>query len=88
MDRQTTGRGRSMTWVILVLAAVAIAAGAYYYSEQISGDRGNPAPPPSAEWTTAPEDGVKVNLPQTPMTNVPVASPAAGEPDEAQGEAR
>jgi len=31
--------------------------------------------PPSSEWTTAPERGVDVNLPETPMHNVPVETP-------------
>lgn len=31
-----------------------------------------PAEPPSTEWTTAPEDGVPVDLPNTPVRAVPI----------------
>jgi|GEM_PF-3015506 len=41
--------------------------------------------PPSTEWTTAPESGVDVNLPETPMINVPVET-SEGEGGSNQGD--
>lgn len=59
-------------WVFLIVLGIVL-GGLWLWirSEQ----RAEPAPSsvsqPSSEWTTAPEGGVKVNLPETPMTNVP-----------------
>lgn len=71
---------------VVVLASAAILAGAYYYFDRARPDRENLPPRPNPDFTTAPEGGVKVNLPETPMTNVPSAPPVAGaqQPGEAE----
>ncbi len=71
---------------VIVLASAAILAGAYYYVGKLRLDREQVPPRPNPDFTTAPEGGVKVDLPETPMTNVPSAPPVAEEkqPDKAQ----
>ena len=56
--------------VVIVVASVAIlfTFRTYLGNEEPEPDFG----PPSSEWTTAPEGGVEVNLPETPMRNVPI----------------
>ena len=56
--------------VVIVVASVAILLifRTYFYDEEAVPDMS----PPSTEWTTAPEGGVEVNLPETPMRNVPI----------------
>lgn len=72
----------------IVLASAAIVAGAYYYIGRIRPDDEQLPPRPNSDFTIAPEGGVKVNLPETPMTNVPSAPPLAEERqlDEAKSE--
>ncbi|WP_336985631.1 hypothetical protein [Altererythrobacter aquiaggeris] len=70
--------------IALVLAAGLI--GAFWIWRQ-SEQTQAPAPitttNPSPEWTTAPEGGVPVTLPETQMTNAPLEEPAPeeGQPD-------
>lgn len=71
--------------ILFVLAAVVL--GVLWFWLQ-SNEAAAPAPAspavPSTEWTTAPEGGIPVQLPETPMTNVPVENlgPEADEPDQ------
>jgi len=82
MNSGKTGSSRPTVLIALVLIGVAVAAGGYYFFELMRKDRDPPTQPPSSEWTTAPEGGVEVNLPETQMTNVPVAPPIAEETDQ------
>jgi hypothetical protein len=76
MDRDSGSRGPLTAAIILALAGLAVAVGAWYYFNEMRSIREMPPPPPpSTEWTTAPEGGVEVDLPETPMTNVPPPSP-------------
>ncbi|MCZ8370787.1 MAG: hypothetical protein O9293_12610 [Porphyrobacter sp.] len=59
------------------LASAAVVAGAYYYFDRIRPDREQVPSRPNPDLTTAPTGGVKVDLPETPMTNVPSAPPVA-----------
>ncbi|OYU74402.1 MAG: hypothetical protein CFE32_17880, partial [Alphaproteobacteria bacterium PA3] len=52
----------------IVLASAAVVAGAYYYFDRIRPDREQVPPRPNPDFTTAPEGGVKVDLPETPLT--------------------
>lgn len=63
----------------IVLLSAAIAAGAYYFVNQKDGKDAVSREPPSPDFTTAPEGGVKVELPTTPMTNSPAAVPLSDE---------
>ncbi len=76
MDKQS-GLGRPLKGTILIaLAGAGVAAGIWYYLGQTRGGRDTAeAPPPSTEWTSAPEGGVDVELPETPMTNAPAPAP-------------
>lgn len=89
MNGQKTGFGRTTTtWVILVVAGAVLAVGAYYYFDSLRGKRAAPPPPPDTQWTAPPAGGVgvPVELPQTPMTNVPVApTEPAGQGDDEDG---
>ncbi len=59
--------------IITALVSVAIVAALVVVFQP--GDN-QPAPvPPSTEWTTAPEDGVQVELPGPAMQTIPVATP-------------
>lgn len=52
---------------LLIVAGVVVVLG------EFGGESEAPAPDapaPSTEWTTAPEGGVEVNLPETPIRNV------------------
>ncbi|WP_324827712.1 hypothetical protein [Qipengyuania zhejiangensis] len=65
-------------WALLIIA-VAVAAGVYFYFERTRVAEPQVATPPSTEWTAKPEGGVEVTLPETPMTNVPITGDE-GEP--------
>ncbi|MCU0946927.1 MAG: hypothetical protein MUF47_01560 [Porphyrobacter sp.] len=67
----------------VLLTSAAIAAGAYYYFQQTNGKVPTSPGQPNPDFTTAPEGGVKVNLPTTPMTNAPAAAPASSQTDTA-----
>lgn len=86
MSEKATKTTRNFAFVFL--ASAAVVAGAYYYFDRIRPDREQVPPRPNPDFTTAPEGGVKVNLPETPMTNVPSAPPVAEEkqPDAAKNE--
>lgn len=80
MNGQKTGFGRTTTTLlVLLIAGIAVAIGAYYYFAQTRAAPEVPPTPPSTEWTTAPEGGVAVDLPQTTMTNTP---PEQDDPEE------
>lgn len=64
MDRDSGSRGPLTAAIILALAGLAVAVGAWYYFNEMRSIREMPPPPPpSTEWTTAPEGGVEVDLP-------------------------
>lgn len=86
MSEKATKTTRNLA--LIVLASAAAVAGAYYYFDRIRPDREQAPPRPNPDFTTAPEGGVKVDLPETPMTNVPSAPPVAErkQPDETKGE--
>jgi hypothetical protein len=73
MDDDALGT-RSRKWLWMLALAVIVAAGAIwlYSMQERPSTRDRYADPPSAEWTTRPEGGVEVDLPDTPMTNVPL----------------
>lgn len=59
-------------WAIVIVLLLVV--GAVFFFTDIM--RQDPVPerelePPSTEWTTAPEGGVEVDLPDTPMRVVP-----------------
>lgn len=87
MDNESDRESRWTMTIVLALIGTAIAAGAYYWFEQIRAEREAP-PRPSPEWTTAPEGGVEVDLPETPMTNVPPPAPGAEKQEEARSRSR
>lgn len=77
----------SRKWIWLLILAVVIAAGVIwlYNKQEGRADLNRVAEPPSAEWTTRPEGGVEVDLPDTPMTNAPIEeeeAPDANREDE------
>lgn len=86
MSDKATKITRNLAFI--VLASAAVVAGAYYYFDRIRPDREQVPPRPNPDFTTAPEGGVKVDLPETPMTNVPSAPPVAEnkQPDTAKNE--
>lgn len=86
MSERTKKTTRNLAFI--VLASAATVAGAYYYFDRIRPDREQMPPRPNPDFTTAPEGGVKVDLPETPMTNVPSAPPVAEkkQTDEAKSE--
>lgn len=63
----------------IVLMSAVIAAGAYFYVNQRNEEDTVSREPPNPDFTTAPEGGVKVELPTTPMTGRPAAAPVANE---------
>lgn len=67
------GSPRKMTIGIVAILAIILFLSLFYFApfaENAPDEQ--PVPPPSTEWTTAPEEpGVAVDLPDTPMTNVP-----------------
>ena len=66
------GSPRKMTIGILVVLAILLFVSLFYFAPFAENPPEEPAPPPSTEWTTRPEEpGVEVDLPDTPMTNVP-----------------
>lgn len=75
------GRGRRTATILLLIVGIVVAVGAYYWFAQLRTERVEPTRP-DPEWTTAPEGGVKVNLPETPMTNVPRDDAEAEPPDD------
>jgi hypothetical protein len=77
MSGKATKITRNLAFI--VLGSAAIIAGAYYYFDRIRSEREQIPPRPNPAFTTAPEGGVKVDLPETPMTNVPSAPPIAEE---------
>lgn len=77
MSDKATKTTRNLAFI--VLASAAVVAGAYCYFDRIRPDREEVPPRPNPDFTTAPEGGVKVDLPETPMTNVPSAPPIAEE---------
>ena len=70
MDKDADRGGDWMVIIVIALVGVAIAAGGYYWFEQMRAERNAPQRP-SAEWTAAPDAGAEVELPETPVTNVP-----------------
>ena len=63
-------------WIFIFLLAIVLGGiWLWVQSEQSAEPAPSSASQPSSEWTTAPEGGVKVNLPETPMTNAPVDAP-------------
>lgn len=67
-------------WVIiivllLILAILVLSRDLFSGSESVSQD----PPPASTEWAPAPESGVDVELPQTPMRNVEEPGPGAAD---------
>lgn len=86
MSERASKTTRNLAFIVLVSAAAV--AGAYYYFDRIRPDREQMPTRPNPDFTTAPEGGAKVDLPEAPMTNVPLAPPVAErkQPDEAKGE--
>ncbi|MGB3472451.1 MAG: hypothetical protein WBA51_16675 [Erythrobacter sp.] len=74
-------------WLIVILLLI-IAGGLVLFTDVISGSRTpeREPEPPSTEWTTAPEGGVEVDLPETAMRVVPgeETTPEEEASDEAQ----
>lgn len=76
---------RNNALIFIILLAVALGAfWLWIQSEQRVEPASTSNAPPSTEWTTAPEGGVEVDLPEAPMTNVPLKNPVpeADEPDQ------
>ncbi|GAA4644047.1 hypothetical protein GCM10023115_20070 [Pontixanthobacter gangjinensis] len=73
-------------WIVAGL--VILFAGAFYLWVQSQGQNADvevETTPPSSEWTSRPEGGVEVNLPEARMTNTPAeAAPVDAEPVEAE----
>lgn len=80
-DPKPSSSNRRAAWLIAIAVVVAIGIfWAWTRSEQAAREEQAAPIPPSTEWTTAPEsEGVDVKLPDTPMTNVPLESPAPAE---------
>ena len=74
MAKEKPGFSRTRNiWIFLIVLGIVL-GGLWLWIQ--SEQRVEPAPSstskPSSEWTTTPEGGVKVDLPETPMRNVPV----------------
>ncbi|WP_114520878.1 hypothetical protein [Altererythrobacter sp. ZODW24] len=71
---ETNGKGsrKGLLWVLIALVlAVAVLFWFMRMVDQSAEPALETAQLPSSEWTTAPEGGVDVDLPETKMTNVP-----------------
>ncbi len=79
-DPKSSSSNKRAVWLIAI--AVIVGMGLFWswtQSQQAARDERAAATPPSTEWTTAPEEGVDVKLPETQMTNVPMENPAPAE---------
>jgi len=68
MDETKQSSGR-MVVIIAVLSLGIIVALLFLYQPR---EETSEPVPTSSEWTTAPEDGVEVNLPEAPIRAVPI----------------
>lgn len=66
-SKPTTSRFWPIVIGALILVAILVVASDYRIGRE---DTPTQTPRPSTEWTEAPEEGVEVNLPETPMRNV------------------
>lgn len=79
MDDSNQGRGRFYAlWIVVIGIAV---AAAFFWGLNRHQGQGVKQPATttqttSREWTDESDNGVKVNLPKTPMTNVPPEQPS------------
>lgn len=67
-------RSKFATFWALILILLTIVGGLVLFRDVIFGTKQSaqqPAPP-SSEWTTAPEEGVPVNLPEIPVRELPI----------------
>lgn len=69
-----TGNKSSISpfWAVVIILLI-IAGGIFFFTDVLRQDQApeRELEPPSTEWTTAPEGGVEVDLPDTPMRVVP-----------------
>lgn len=63
-------------WAIVIVLLI-IVGGVFFFTEVTRQDQApeRELEPPSTEWTTAPEGGVEVDLPDTPVRVVPEEEP-------------
>lgn len=73
----------SPIWAIVIVLLV-IVGGVFFFTDIMRQDQvpDRELEPPSTEWTTAPEGGVEVDLPDTPMRVVPEEEAPSGEDSE------
>jgi hypothetical protein len=84
MNYENTKSRRSVAMIAIGLIGIVITIGGLYFFDQIRTNR-QASVPPNPEWTTAPKGGVDVNLPETPITIVPVAPPVMQDEVQATG---
>jgi len=79
MTDQNVSRYGWKMWLVIAAALAALLAIVLLFYAPLRGPTPDEAPAsPSTEWTTAPEGpAVQVDLPDTPMRNVPRATPSA-----------
>ena len=79
MTDQNKSRYGWKMWLVIAAALAVLLAFVLLFYAPLRGPTPDEAPAqPSTEWTTAPEEpAVQVDLPDTPVRNVPRATPSA-----------